>query len=203
MGMKVKVGIGVVLLALVAGGVWWWQRPTPVRQGVVFVGDSVTYISLDDLNRDLSSRHPAFLARFGYRSTDLLPLLQLEVARKKDAGEPLRQIALLVGYNDVLRNDVESPALPEMMNLSAKFDCAVWLTLPDIPLHEQDTSRWNARVRAAAKGHRNVHVVETWRKAVNSATPGALVVVSDGVHPNAAGAARLTSIYLDAIGRFC
>lgn len=203
MGAKAKIGLAIVVLALVAGGLWWWRRPAPVRQGVVFVGDSVTYISLDDLNRDVSAKHPAYLARVGYRSTDLLPLLRMEVARKEQAGEPLSQIALLVGYNDVLKDEVESPALPKMMNLAAKFDCAVWLTLPNIPLHEQETSRWNARVRAAAKGHRNVHVVETWRTAVDSAPPGALVVVSDGVHPNAAGSARLTSIYLDTIGQSC
>jgi lysophospholipase L1-like esterase len=202
MGAKAKIGLGIVVLALVAGGLWWWLRPTPVRQGVVFVGDSVTYISLDDLNRDVGAKHPAYLTRVGYRSTDLLPLLQLEVARKEQAGEPLSQIALLVGYNDVLKDDVESPALPEMMNLAAKFHCAVWLTLPDVPLHKQETSRWNDRVRAAAKGHRNVHVLETWRKAVDSAPAGTLLV-SDGVHPNAAGAARLTSVYLDTIGKFC
>ncbi|MCU1354351.1 MAG: hypothetical protein JWM05_3560, partial [Acidimicrobiales bacterium] len=75
----------------------------------MFVGDSVTFLSLNDLNQDLGRKHPAYIARVGYRSRDLLPLFAAEVAKRRKAGEHLRQVALLVGYNDVLRDDVESP----------------------------------------------------------------------------------------------
>ena len=196
-----KVVVGLVVVALVAGAVWWWLRPAPVEEGVVFVGDSVTYLSLEDLNDDLGSRHPAYLTRVGFRSRDLVPLLEEEVARKERAGEPLRQVALLVGYNDVLRDDEESPALDRLMGLAGRFDCAVWLLLPVVPMHDVATERWNERVRASAEEH-GVEVADDWQRAVEGAAPRELLD-ADGVHPNRAGRARLTTIYQDVIGRTC
>ena len=80
-GAKV-VGL-LVVLALVAGGLWWWLRPAPVAEGVVFVGDSVTYMSFGDLEAELSSKRPDVLARIGYRSGDLLPLFQKTVRQRR------------------------------------------------------------------------------------------------------------------------
>lgn len=202
MQTRAKVAIGVAAVVLVAGGLWWLLRPAPVADGVVFVGDSVTFLSLDDLNNDLGPKHPAYITKIGYRSTDLLPLFALEIERRKQAGEPLRQAALLVGYNDVLRDDVETPSLEKLMALADKFDCAVWLKLPPIPLREREVDRWNERVETAAKSHRDVHVIDTWRKAVISSPPQSLLS-KDGVHPNLEGRKRLTRIYQDAIGRSC
>ena len=197
-----KARLAIVALALIAGGLWWLLRPTPVADGVVFVGDSVTYLSLQDLNADLGPKHPAYIAWPGFRSGDLLPLLAKEIDRRKAAGEPLRQAALLVGYNDVGRDDVESPALEKVMALAGRFDCAVWLTLPPIPLRETDVERWNARAVVAAASHPNVHLIDAWRQAVMSA-PAQSLLEADGVHPNPAGARRLTQIYQNAIGESC
>ena len=197
-----KARLAIVALALIAGGLWWLLRPAPVADGVVFVGDSVTYLSLQDLNADLGPKHPAYIAWPGFRSGDLLPLLAKEIDRRKAAGEPLRQAALLVGYNDVGRDDVESPALEKVMALAGRFDCAVWLTLPPVPLRETDVERWNARAVAAAASHPNVHLIDAWRQAVMSA-PAQSLLEADGVHPNPAGARRLTQIYQNAIGESC
>ena len=195
--------VAVLVVVMVAGGLWWWLRPTPVDDGVVFVGDSVTVLSLGDLNADLGSKHPAYIARVGFRSDQLLPLFAKVVdERRQDDGGDLRQVALLVGYNDVLQEDVEGPALGEVMALAARFDCAVWLELPTVPMHELATARWNERAVATAAKYPNVHLVDTWRRAAISAKPGTLLR-SDGVHPNARGQATLTRIYVDAIGRAC
>jgi hypothetical protein len=198
-----KIAIAILVVALVAGGLWWRLRPAPVAQGVVFVGDSVTYLSLPELEHQIARDHPQVVARVGYRSEDLLPLVEKVVAERRAAHQPLRQAVFLVGYNDVIRGPVDSPALGIMMNLANQFDCAIWLTIPTVPLREQQTAVWNARVNAAAHGLRHVHVVDTWRRAVDAAPPGKLVTRRDGVHPNAVGAERLTQIFIDAIHHSC
>lgn len=195
------MALACLAVAVIAGVLWWVLRPTPVREGAVFVGDSVTVLSLDDLNGDLGPKHPAYIAHNGYRSSDLLPLLAKEIDRRKAAGKPLRQVALLVGYNDSLSVGVENPALEKLMELANRFDCAVWLTLPPIPLHERDAERWNQRAKLAAQSHSHVHLVDDWREAVMS-DPQSLLQ-GDGVHPNSAGRKRLTQLYQDAIGKYC
>ncbi|HEX2574709.1 MAG TPA: SGNH/GDSL hydrolase family protein [Aquihabitans sp.] len=198
-----RVLVGLVVLVVLAGGLWWLLRPTPVAEGVLFVGDSVTVLSLDDLNGDLGRKHPGYITRSGYRSSDLLPLFEQEVERRQAAGEPLRQVALLVGYNDVLQDDVETPSLGKVMALADRFECAVWLLLPPIPILERETDRWNERVVAAARAHPNVHVVDTWRQEVVESEPLSLVAKEDGVHPNEAGRRRLNKVYQEAIGSEC
>ena len=201
---RATVVVGVVLVAaLVGAGLWIWLRPTPVAPGIMFVGDSVTVMSAPELIQQIGNRHPAVLARVGYRSTDLLPLFAQAVAHRERDHEPMQQVAVLVGYNDVLRNQVESPALDSMMALSNRFGCAVWLTLPAVPVHERFTDRWNQRVIALARSYRHVHVVDDWREAVMSARIGILVNTRDGVHPTPLGAQRLVEIYTNAIHRVC
>lgn len=199
---RAKIVVAVVAVLLVAGGLYWWLRPAPVADGVIFVGDSVTYLSLNDLNGDLGKKHPAYLTRVGYRSTDLLPLFAKEIKRREQAGEPLRQAALLVGYNDVLKDEVDSPSLEKVMELAGRFECAVWLTLPPIPVHEREVELWNARVKNAAERYEDVHLIDDWREAVMSA-PSRSLTAADGVHPNAAGRKKLTRIFQDAIHRSC
>ena len=200
-----KILVAVVALAVVAGGLWLWLRPTPVAPGILFVGDSVTYLSTKELDRETKQEHPIVLARIGFRSDEMLPRFQAEVDRRaKDGGkDQLAQVAILIGYNDVLQDRVDNPALGRFLEQADRFDCAVWLTLPVVPMHDDGTQRWNERVRAAAKDHPNVHVVDDWREAVEAADPGELISRKDGVHPTAAGGKRLASIYVDAVHRVC
>jgi lysophospholipase L1-like esterase len=199
-----KVGVVIVTVVALAAGAWWvWLRPVPVADGVVFVGDSVTYMSINDLREDLSRKHPQVLARVGFRSDELLPLFRDQVRKRREADEPLRQVVVLVGYNDVLQGKVPNPAMPKVMDLARQFDCAVWLELPAVPLRDDLTNQWNDQVHEAAQGHRNVHVVDDWRKAVEKSAPGELLSRKDGVHPTPAGARRLTEIFQKAINNAC
>ncbi|MGI8754839.1 MAG: SGNH/GDSL hydrolase family protein [Acidimicrobiales bacterium] len=202
MNTRAKVATWLVLLALVAGGVWWVRRPAPVADGVLFVGDSVTFLTQGALTRDLSPKHPTYVTGIGFRSTDLLPAFAKEVANRRLTGQPLRQVALLVGYNDALRHDVETPSLNNMMALANQFDCAVWLTLPPFPQRAHDVDRWNTRAKAIAASYRHIHVVDTWRQAVMAALPRS-ILSKDGVHPNDAGRQRLAQIYENAIAGTC
>ncbi len=72
-----------------------------------------------------------------------------------------------------------------------------------MPLRDDRTNRWNHRVKSAARAYPHVHVLDDWRNAVRAAAPGALVVRTEWVHPNRAGARRLASIFTQAIHHLC
>lgn len=200
-----SIVIALVAVVAIGAGLWIWLRPTPVAPGIVFVGDSVTYLSTKELARETRSEDPTVLARIGFRSDELLPLFQADVDRRAraDGDDGLRQVAILVGYNDVLQDRVDGPALGRFLDQADRFDCAVWLTLPTVPMHDAQTARWNRRVRDEARKRSHVHVVDDWRDAVDEAEPGHLITRKDGVHPTAAGGDRLAQIYVDAVHRVC
>lgn len=194
----------VAVLALVAVGAWWrWLRASKVQPGVVFVGDSVTALSLPAVRSQLGKDQPVVLARVGYRSEDLLPLFRQVVDRRLADSGQLREVVVLVGYNDVLKGPLHPAALPQVVDLANRFDCAVWLTLPPIPARHAETAAWNREVRRLAATRRHVHVVDAWAKAVAAAPPNSLITAKDGIHPLPAGSARLVSIMRTAIDATC
>jgi hypothetical protein len=196
-----KVAGVVLVVALIGVGLWWWLKPADVADGVMFVGDSVTFLSLEDLNGDLGEKHPAYYARPGFTSSDLLPLFREAVEEREADGDPLEQVAMLVGYNDVLQGRVAENSIDEVMALAGKFDCAIWLELPPVPLRTNSVDQWNALAEAEAENHPTVHIVSEWRELIES-DPDAYVP-DDGVHPNPKGRAELSRIYQDAIRNLC
>lgn len=200
MARATKFIVALVVAGLVGFALWLWLKPAEVADGVMFVGDSVTFLSLDDLNGDLGAKHPAYYARPGFTSTDLLPLFRDAVAERRAKGESLEQVAMLIGYNNVLQDDVESPALGEIMALAGRFDCAIWLELPPVPMRTDLVDRWNERARAAAAEYDSVHVVSEWRELVAQDPE---LVPNDGVHPSAEGRKELSRVYQDAIRNLC
>jgi lysophospholipase L1-like esterase len=195
---RIAAVAGIIVVAL---SLWWWQRPAPVAPEILFVGDSVTYLSAEQVDQQLGAEDPKVLARVGQTSTDLLPLFTEEVDRRVDADEGLQQVAILVGYNDVLKEEIDPTSIERFMTQADRFECAVWLALPTVPLHEDGTSSWNELIHDEGGSHPNVHVVDDWSDAVASAD--AEEILDDGVHPNAAGAALLVETYTEAIGRVC
>jgi lysophospholipase L1-like esterase len=202
----------VVVVALIGGVVWWKLQPEGVQPGVVFVGDSVTYLSISQINEALGPKaQPAYLTRVGWRSSDLLPLFAQEVIKRRAGHQALRQVALLMGYNDVLQGNVESAALDKVVALASQFSCAVWLTLPPTPsgraagnpkFRADLARRWNERLGVAVRSHHNIHLVTEWQRTVDASPPGHLLV-ADGVHPNAAGQRVLAGIYAHALRTDC
>jgi lysophospholipase L1-like esterase len=197
----------IALLAAVAAivaTVWYLRRPTPVAPGILFVGDSVTYLSGGELDDMMQEEDPEVLARVGFRSSQMLPLFEQTIRRRAErGGEHLQQVAILIGYNDVLQRKVEAAPIDRFMDAADRFDCAVWLTLPSVPLRDRQVQEWNRQVRSAARSHPKVHVVDDWRDAVAADGTRPLVTSKDGVHPTRAGARELASIYTDAVHRLC
>ena len=206
----------VVVLAaavvLVVGGVLFYRYLTrPDGPDTLIVGDSVTYLSAGYIDRAVGHGTFGLIAEPGYRSVDLLGPMRAWMGRKTGAGGRLHRVALLVGYNDVLRNTEGSPSLPPMVRESSKFDCAVWLELPARPggnpsnnpkFPSDRVDLWNRRLRAEAADHPNVHVASDWKDAVerNRSVP---LVIPDDVHPSIPGRRRLADAYRAALERTC
>ena len=201
--VDVRVVLGIVAVVAIGAGLWVWLKPTPVAPGILFIGDSVTYMSTEELDGQLEAESPIVVARVGATASDMLPLFEQAADKRVKEDDPLDQVAILIGYNDVLKDQVDDPTLGAFMDEANRFQCAVWLTLPDVPLRVDQVEVWNKRVTEAAKDRPNVHVVDDWREAVGSAEPGEITTRKDGVHPTPAGAKRLVEIYTDAVHRVC
>lgn len=176
------------------------------RRPILIVGDSVTALTAEDLNALYGEPNIQILARWGYRTDQLLPLVR--DAEGRPAG---RRIALLVGYNDVFERTVDTAPVADMMDESSRFRCAVWMTLPartggsedpKPPFDADLVRRWNERLTSEAARHSNVHVVRDWERLVDDDT-GTRLIEARGVHPEPPGQLELAAIYRTALDREC
>ncbi len=175
------------------------------------IGDSVTYLSAAAIQERFDRNHLQLVARPGFTSTALLPLVEEAMATSGDPAHARERVVVLVGYNDVRVHEVDTPSLRKLADLTSEYECGVWLTLPSRPGGKDATNpmassnlvdEWNLRMRAEVARHENLHLTDAWSQAVNNAPRGKLLQ-DDGVHPNAAGQALLAGVYRDAIDEFC
>lgn len=185
--------------------------PDPPPPDLFVVGDSVTFLSQERIEEQFDHSQVQFVARPGFTSTNLLPLVQDAMGAPGDPAHARQDVAVLVGYNDVRVNDMSTPSLAKMVDLTAQFRCGIWLTVPARPYGQDNENMmaqsnrvdlWNARVRDEVSKHPNLHLVDDWEQAVTNAPKGK-VLKADGVHPNAAGQKVLAKIYRDAMDRYC
>lgn len=204
------VGSVAVVILLIGLGLSWYLRPTERAPEVLVVGDSVSYLTAPAIQLRFGADNVQFIAKPGYTSGDLLPLVTDRIDALVAAGQPLRRVAVLVGYNDVRYGEEAGPALPLLMKESARFRCAVWLTVPARPGGKASTfggmdpagvELWNQRIRDEAAKYPNVKVDEGWKQVVERAP--AVELLEDGVHPNVAGQRRLADAYWNAVDRRC
>lgn len=201
-GMVVLLGAAVAIGALVAWVVW------PRSSGqVLVVGDSVTFLAAESIKDEVGRDGTDIRAYPGDRSSQLLLVLLQEVERREKSGG-LDRVAVLAGYNDVLRNSDHPEDLAKMVDLSTRFDCAVFLAVPappkwaDRPAETEPFAALNDRLRKAVSAHPNVHISTIWADAVAASAPGELVA-KDGVHPVEKGKQVLGQAFADALSENC
>lgn len=206
-----RVLVAVVAVLAVAGlAAWaWWPEPRPA---LVMVGDSVTFLSIPAIEAELGDERDLDIRAYpGQRSNDLVLVVVQELVEREEADEPLPEMALLVGYNDVLRYRGEPGEVEELVALAARSDCAVVLAVPAPPAwSDQDDldglrtafADFDARLAAEVDRHDTVHLWTGWRDAVAASGPGELVD-TDGVHPIEAGQQRLAAEYAAAVEAHC
>ena len=181
----------------------------PPKQFVI--GDSVTFLSAGSIQERFDPNQLQFVARPGFTSTALLPLVEEAMAMSGEPAHARERVAALVGYNDVRVREVDTPSLRKLVDLTSQFECGVWLTLPSRPGGTDATNpmvssplidEWNLRLRAEVARHDNLHLTDAWEQAVNAAPKGKLIK-DDGIHPNAAGQRLLAEVYRNAIDDNC
>ena len=206
----VIAGVTATLLLLLGGGAYLlWPRPS---DHVLVVGDSVSYLSIRAIQEAFGSDVTVEpVTRPGYRAGDLLPLARQAIDQREAAGKELDRAVYLVGYNDVWHGDVETPDLARLVDESARYDCAIWLTFPARPagrhpgatdFDPDKADRFNARIIELVGTHKNLHVVTDWADLVTKGAPGQYLD-GDGVHPNDQGAKALAKIMVDKLRSDC
>lgn len=199
--------IAVVALAAVGIGTYQWQRTT---SSVLVVGDSVTFLSSPEIRSALGRRTAVeIIAEPGYTSSDLLPLATQAVDRRAGDGPAPGSMVVLVGYNDVANDQIDADGLPQLIELSARHECAIWLTLPAIDIEPvvdivppAEADRWNERLAGLVAEHDNLHLVTAWADAVNASAPEELLS-EDALHPHGEGAKVLGQVMADAVDEHC
>ena len=200
--MERRLGLlaaGLLMIALVVGGLILLVRAggsDHIEGDVVIFGDSVTHLSADPIVDQVGAEDLESLAVPGFRSTDLLPVLQGAIGdRGGSDSDGLQKAAFLVGYNDVLDDALEENVLAEMVELSSQFDCAVWLALPGGFGDETDDL-----LRSEIDRYESVHFDTGWAEAVEADRS---LLQDDGVHPNQDGARALAEAYREALDDRC
>lgn len=177
---------------------------------LLVVGDSVTYLSGGALDKRYDRSHLQYVAVPGARSGEVLPLVK-EAMDGDRAGSAKDRATVLVGYNDVFHDDVETHDLVELMDTMDQFRCVVWFTLPSRPGGKPDSSplipsekvdRWNARIEELAKDRDHIHVAHDWADVVTEGSRATLLD-DDGIHPSKAGSRRLADAMVSALERDC
>lgn len=202
-----------IIVALVVLGTFvaWRTLPERHQSDVLVIGDSVTFLSAGAIEGELGREHVQFVAKPGYSSTRLLPLVDDAMKMQDVPAASREQVAVLVGYNDVRKREVGTAELPELVEAASRFSCGIFLTLPARPGGKDATNPaadsdqfdvWNVRLRKEVAKYPNLHVATDWQDSVTQAPVGSLLE-GDGVHPNEEGKDVLASAYRRALDREC
>ena len=210
-GRSVLVASGVVGLFALLVGFMWVVLPRNDGPKVLFVGDSVTFLSGGALDQVFVESDVQTIAIPGYTTAELLPRMRAAMASPALPGGARQRVGVLVGYNDISQGSIDNEELPQLMEAAAEFECAVVLTLPARPGGElasnpniatDKVELWNARLEDETAAHPSVHLARDWEEAVNAAEP-LQFLDPDGIHPNRSGGVQLAASYQAAMDRLC
>ncbi len=166
---------------------------------VLVVGDSVTYLSAKQLNKQFSWADALDIkAKIGYRTDELLPDAHEGMSHDPDIA------VFMPGYNDLLQEVPGTKALATMMDIAAEAPCSVWLLLPGGGGYSPTAATlWNKRVQNLAAEHDNVHVSDAWKALADRSPAFTFVKEADAVHPNAAGQKAIAKVMADVADEEC
>ena len=206
--LLVAAGLTAIVVIGVAAYILWPRKP----EHILIVGDSVSYLSMPKIQDEFGDGtkvQPITIP--GNTSTDLLPRTVEAIDERESSGGRLERAIFLVGYNDVIQGRLDSAELEPLVEQSARYECAVWLTLPGEPAGQEvfgdlfpfeDVEEWNQRTRDLVDQYENLHLVTDWEEAVNNASVGEYLE-PDGIHPNENGQAKLAQIMVNTIMSSC
>lgn len=194
-----RIALATLATVLLLGSTGCGLFDRDAGERVLIVGDSVTYQSRAELKEEFDwAGELDIKATSGLRTDELLP------GAEEGASHDPSSAVFMPGYNDILQGKVPEAAVPEMMEVAAGIDCAVWLLIPEKGVYSQaDAEAFNQRVRKAAEGHDNVHVIADWARLVDRSQKFALVKEADAVHPNDLGRRVVAQAMSESLRREC
>lgn len=160
---------------------------------VLVVGDSVTDLSRQELGQDFGWADELIVrAKAGATTEELLPLAEDGASHDPDIG------VFLPGYNDILKQQADTGALDDMVELAAGLPCSVWLLLPtDGGYDPAQVEAWNGRLEQAADEHDSIHLSSDWKRLVEESPDFTFLSRRDAIHPNKAGQRAIASVMAD------
>ena len=187
-------------------------RPAGTAADAVVFGDSVVAQSGLAIAGALKPESAARMVSYpGIRTDQLLPMMRKEIQRRVKEAAPFDQAAYLIGYNDVMQNMIDNPALDQLLTEAEHFRCNVWLTLPTsdgghtgpaVKIDAAKAAEWNKRLAERVARHPKFRLITAWQNQVE-ADGAATLLQADGVHPTPAGRAALAQVIDTALTENC
>lgn len=200
---RIALVAGVVVVGAIVAIALIISRRTPAEgTKVLIVGDSVTYLSIDQLEERFDWTDNLTIHGFpGYRTDQVLHHAQTDYHQ----DEPPIVVAM-TGYNDLTQEVDTDQAVQEMMTLLGEAECAVWVLIPTKGAVEADRlEAFNDRASALADDA-GVHVASGWRDAADDTDgpePDPALVSDDGIHPLDEGAEVIADVMASAVEEHC
>jgi lysophospholipase L1-like esterase len=180
------------------------------RERVLVVGDSVTRLVADELDQRDGARRTV-VVRAANNATAAEMRANVEAFPDRDFD----QVVVNLGTNDALRDRPFAETEAALASLLARFDAARCVHLTTV--NEQVVSfedsdlvarirRINEHLRAVAASADHISIID-WSAAIDAQEGGDeqaetdAPLLTDTVHPTAAGQTLLISLYRDAINR--
>jgi lysophospholipase L1-like esterase len=193
-------------VAVLALAFAWTRRQRHGTHGstsVAVVGDSITVLVRDDLQRELSPRYRTDVqAQNGMRIDEMLvPLQEALQAKPRDA-------VVNLGTNDALQGGSHPgwhSGFSSMIRDLEPVQCAVLVNistaLPNGPQTNKVAADINAAIGREVAEHPNMHMLD-WDAQVRGAG-GAALIDDDRIHPSAKGQVALATGVRHALDTEC
>lgn len=114
---------------MVTAAVLLTKATEPTGQQVALVGDSITVLSADQIQRALSNQHPTIEARMGATVGDMVPFAE------PLAALPPRQVVIDLGSNDALHGTPVEQTSDDFARMIALFPRAECIHLVTVNTH--------------------------------------------------------------------
>lgn len=199
--VRSAAALSVLVTVLASSGCSLWQKDS-----VAVIGDSITALGGEALDRDLGGRVDLQLSgNFGETVAQVLPKAEALSAQDFD------QVFINLGTNDVLQGLPVPESMQAMREMVALFDEAVCVHLVTVNEHmvhpergavSEGARQLNEAMVEFAEADERVRIVD-WNAvasdSLDGGDPPTSTLTDDSIHPTDEGFERLDELYLDAL----
>lgn len=193
---------------------WWWTwnvwSVTPCYMGgwmkptTAFIGDSITLFSQGAIQSAIgTSMAYTISGEFGWNIPQ--QMAGIDSALSDPEGAP-SNVVINLGTNDATGNNTNWQSdYNAMVSAVEGRSCVILVTIntfADVLGNDNVATGINAAEQATVATHPNFHLID-WNGFLNQGSNRSTMLISDGIHPNGAGAAALAQMYMSALTSDC